>query len=156
MHHRFEIGEKNAPMAAEEKANGLHEPTASGELIASGSYDNSIHLWNTSDGRHLRMLEAHTSIVNSVTVAPDGRTIASKEPISPNRLGGWGRDLCLDGYGRTSSTQMHPIPLLSHMRQSFISLVIVRGCELSLTKPALHRFQFNLKQCARNSSGSCT
>ena len=39
--------------------------------------DNTIRLWNASDGRLLRTLKSHTADVNSVTFAPDSQTIAS-------------------------------------------------------------------------------
>ena len=49
-----------------------------GQTIASGSYDNTIRLWNASDGRHLRTLEGHTDALFSQSAfAPDGQTIAS-------------------------------------------------------------------------------
>ena len=60
---------------AEEKA--LRDAAASVILIASGSSDRTIRLWNASDGRLLRTLEGHTADVNSVTFSPDGQTIAS-------------------------------------------------------------------------------
>ncbi|NEQ68420.1 MAG: hypothetical protein F6K21_23550 [Symploca sp. SIO2D2] len=47
-----------------------------GELIASGSKDNSIKLWNT-DGSLLQDLPGHEAGVHSVSFSPDGQIIAS-------------------------------------------------------------------------------
>ena len=48
-----------------------------GRTLASGSYDDTIRLWEVSTGRHLRTLTGHTSLVFSVSFSPDGQTLAS-------------------------------------------------------------------------------
>ena len=49
-------------------------------LLASGSWDKTIRLWdveNNKNLRHVRTLRGHTDRVNSVAWSPDGRTLAS-------------------------------------------------------------------------------
>lgn len=48
-----------------------------GKVIASGSDDNSIKLWNVATGRLLRTLSAHSNSVYSVAFSPDGKTLAT-------------------------------------------------------------------------------
>jgi WD40 repeat protein len=48
-----------------------------GRLIASGSKDKTIKLWDVKTGEEIRTLKGHSSWVNSVTFSPDGRLIAS-------------------------------------------------------------------------------
>jgi|GEM_PF-787108 len=48
-----------------------------GTKLASGSYDNTIKLWNTADGSLIRTLSGHTNNVYSVTFSPDGTKLAS-------------------------------------------------------------------------------
>ncbi len=47
-----------------------------GKLIASGSYDKTIRLWNVSTGQCLRTLRGHTGSIFSVAFSPDGELIA--------------------------------------------------------------------------------
>ena len=48
-----------------------------GTKIASGSYDNSIKVWNVSTGECISTLKGHTDDVNSVAFNHDGTKIAS-------------------------------------------------------------------------------
>lgn len=48
-----------------------------GRIIASGSNDETINIWDAKTGKLLRTLEGHTRGVNSVKIARDGNTIVS-------------------------------------------------------------------------------
>ena len=48
-----------------------------GKLLVSGSWDDTIRLWNPTTGQHLTTFYGHRSDVNTVTFSPDGETLAS-------------------------------------------------------------------------------
>ena len=48
-----------------------------GKMLASASWDETVHLWNVNTGRHLHTLTGHTDDIMSVAFSPDGQTLAS-------------------------------------------------------------------------------
>lgn len=48
-----------------------------GRTLASGSFDNTIRLWDVETGINKHILRAHTEGVGCVAFSPDGKTIAS-------------------------------------------------------------------------------
>jgi WD40 repeat protein len=56
------------------------------KVLASGSDDKTIKLWDIATGAQLRSLEGHTSAVFSVAFSPDGKTLASSSDDKTIRL----------------------------------------------------------------------
>jgi WD40 repeat protein len=51
-----------------------------GKLLASGSWDNRVKLWDVTTGRELRTLVGHAAHVEYVAFSPNGRVLASGSP----------------------------------------------------------------------------
>ena len=48
-----------------------------GKLVASGSNDSTVRLWNSATGAARHTLSGHSGQVNSVAFSPDGKLVAS-------------------------------------------------------------------------------
>jgi WD40 repeat protein len=48
-----------------------------GRRIASGSWDNTVQVWNAADGRNVYTYRGHSAPVTAVAWSPDGKRIAS-------------------------------------------------------------------------------
>jgi WD40 repeat protein len=48
-----------------------------GRILATGSYDRTVKLWEVPTGKELGTLKGHGNIIRAVTYSHDGRTIAS-------------------------------------------------------------------------------
>ena len=57
-----------------------------GKTLASGSSDQTVHLWEVSSGQCLKTLQGHTSRSRSVAFSPDGKTLASGSDDQTVRL----------------------------------------------------------------------
>ena len=57
-----------------------------GKMLASGSRDNTVKLWDARSGALLRTLEGHTKGIASVAFAPDGKTLASSSSDNTVKL----------------------------------------------------------------------
>lgn len=57
-----------------------------GQLLASGSLEKNIYLWNFKTGEQIGILQGHTSYVQSVCFCPDGKYLVSASSDSTIRV----------------------------------------------------------------------
>jgi WD40 repeat protein len=57
-----------------------------GSILASGSSDKTVRLWDAATGAHLHTLERHADAIMSVAFSPDGSILASGSSDKTVRL----------------------------------------------------------------------
>jgi WD40 repeat protein/serine/threonine protein kinase len=79
LEHGGNVAEPVKFRALEGHANRVHSVCFSkdGRLLLSGSYDNTVRLWDYSAGSILQTFRGHDSWVRAAVFAPDGRTLLS-------------------------------------------------------------------------------
>ena len=73
-----------------------------GRMVASGSQDTTVRLWDVETGACVRTLGGHGNTVNSVCFSPDGKTMASGSDDTTVRLWDAETGACvktLEGHG---------------------------------------------------------
>ena len=75
-----------------------------GSTLASGSFDNTVRLWDVASEQEKAILRGHTNWVHSVSFSPDGSTLAS---ASGNTILFW--DVASDRENDTLQGQTEPV-----------------------------------------------
>ncbi len=74
---RMSDGQEIATLGDHAARVGTLALSPDGQVLASGSEDTTVRLWNVADATPLRTLSGHSAEVNDVTFSPDGLRLAS-------------------------------------------------------------------------------
>lgn len=73
----FSAGDSKASATPFTKPLTKTQEPGVGQILASGSYDRTINLWDTSTGQELCTLTGYASWVHAIAFSPDGQTLVS-------------------------------------------------------------------------------
>jgi predicted amidohydrolase len=51
--------------------------THDGQMLLHAGLDHILHVWDVASGRELAAFQGHSGAINSMAVAPDGKTVAT-------------------------------------------------------------------------------
>ncbi|NEQ70424.1 MAG: hypothetical protein F6K21_34020 [Symploca sp. SIO2D2] len=96
----YDVRERNRWKAHQNSVTSVSF-SPNGKLLASGSWDNTIKIWDLEEGEELLTLSGHQSSVKSVSFSPDGKLLASGSWDNTTKI--WdleegGEPLTLSGY----------------------------------------------------------
>jgi COMPASS component SWD3 len=74
---KSEAGQDMAPMRGHHNYIHCLAFSPKGNIIASGSYDEAVFLWDVRAGRLMRSLPAHSDPVSGIDISPDGTLVVS-------------------------------------------------------------------------------
>ena len=96
-----------------------------GHVLASGSSDKTIRLWNAQSGEHQQTLTGHSNNVINIVWSPDGRVLASGSSDHTIRL--WSAQTGLQSSileGHTNSKHCRPTTILYGLKFSIPAIEI--------------------------------
>ncbi|CAD8204075.1 unnamed protein product [Paramecium pentaurelia] len=98
-----------------------------GTMLASGSAEKSIHLWDVKTGKKISKLEGHSHWVNSVCFSPNGTLLASGSWDNTIRL--WDQNLNLKNK-RSIYNQFVSVQMAIHQHLE-VQIILLTGQEKS-------------------------